>query len=54
MNHYVYTASFESMVDGQILEGYGITPDKVVNRKDHNNDYKSQLVAAIEYIQSVH
>lgn len=54
MNHYVYTASFESMVDGKILEGYGITPDKVVNRKDHNNDYKSQLVAAIEYIQSVH
>lgn len=54
MYHYVYTASFESMVDGKILEGYGITPDKVVNRKDHNGDYKSQVDAAIEYIQSVH
>ena len=51
MNHYVYTASFESMTNGKILEGYGITPDKVVNRKDHSGEYISQLSAAIEYIQ---
>ena len=51
MNHYVYPASFESMTNGKILEGYGITPDKVVNRKDHSGDYMSQLSAAIEYIQ---
>ena len=54
MYHFVYTASFESMVNGQILEGIGITPDKVVNRKDHNGEYRSQVDAAIEYIQSVH
>ena len=54
MYHYVYTSSFETMVDGQVMEGIGFTPDKVVNRKDHNGDYKSQVDAAIEYIQSVH
>lgn len=54
MDHYVYTSTFESMVDGQVMEGIGFTPDKVVNRKDHNGEYKSQVDAAIEYIQSVH
>ena len=54
MEHFIYTSTFESMMNGEVLEGIGFTPDKVVNRKDHNGDYKSQLDAAIEYIQSVH
>ena len=54
MNHYIYTSTFESLINGEVLEGIGFTPDRVVNRKDHNGDYKPQLDAAIEYIQSVH
>lgn len=54
MNHYIYTSTFESMMNGEVLEGIGFTPDLVINRKDHNGDYKPQLDAAIEYIQSVH
>ena len=52
--HYIYTSTFESMVNGEVLEGIGFTPDKVVNRKDHNGDYKPQLDAAIEYIKNYH
>ena len=54
MNHYIYTSTFESLMNGEVLEGIGFTPDKVVNRKDHNGDFKPQLDAAIEYIKSVH
>ena len=54
MYHYVYTSTFESLMNGEVLEGIGFTPDKVVNRKDHNGDFKPQLDAAIEYIKSVH
>ena len=54
MNHYVYTSTFETMVDGQVMEGIGFTPDKTVNRKDHEGSYKPQLDAAIEYIQNAH
>ena len=52
MYHYVYTSTFESLMNGEVLEGIGFTPDKVVNRKDHNGDYKPQLDAAIEYIKN--
>lgn len=54
MYHYVYTSTFESLMNGEVLEGIGFTPDKVVNRKDHNGDYKPQLDAAIEYIKNYH
>ena len=54
MNHYVYTSTFETMIDGQVMEGIGFTPDKTVNRKDHEGSYKPQLDAAIEYIQNAH
>ena len=54
MYHYVYTSTFESLMNGEVLEGIGFTPDKVVNRKDHNGDFKPQLDAAIEYIKGVH
>ncbi len=54
MNHYIYTSTFESLMNSEVLEGIGFTPDKVVNRKDHNGDFKPQLDAAIEYIKSVH
>lgn len=54
MYHYVYTSTFESLMNGEVLEGIGFTPDKVVNRKDYNGDFKPQLDAAIEYIKSVH
>ena len=52
MYHYVYTSTFESLMNGEVLEGIGFTPDKVVNRKDHNGDYKPQLDAAIDYIRN--
>ena len=51
MSHYIYNSTFESLMDGKVLEGIGFTPDKVVNRKDHNGDYNPQLDAALEYIQ---
>jgi hypothetical protein len=54
MLHFVYTATFETMIDGQVMEGIGFTPDKVVNRKDYNGDFKPQIDAAIEYIQNAH
>ena len=54
MEHFVYTATFETMIDGQVMEGIGFTPDKVVNRKDYNGDFRPQIDAAIEYIQNAH
>jgi C-terminal processing protease CtpA/Prc len=53
MHHYIYTSTFESSIGGQVLEGTGLTPDQEVLRKNHDGDFKSQLDAAIEYIQSV-
>ena len=53
MHHYVYTSTFEAQIGGKVLEGTGFTPDQEVLRKDHNGDFKAQLDAAIEYIQSV-
>lgn len=52
MHHYVYTASFEAQVGGQVREGIGCIPDKEVLRKGYGGDFKPQLDAAIEYIQN--
>jgi len=52
MHHYIYTSTFEAQIGGKVLEGTGHTPDLEVLRKDHNGDFKSQIDAAIEYIQS--
>ena len=52
MHHYVYTSTFEAQVDGKVLEGIGYTPEQIILRKDHNESYKPQLDAAIEYIQN--
>ena len=53
MHHYIYTSTFEAQIGGKVLEGTGHTPDQMVLRKDHNGDFKAQIDAAIEYIQSV-
>ncbi len=50
MHHYVYTSTFEAQIGGKVLEGIGCTPDQTVLRKDHNDDFRPQLDAAIEYI----
>lgn len=50
--HYVYTSTFECLYEGMSAEGIGCIPDKTVLRKDHNGDFKAQIDAAIEYIQS--
>ena len=50
--HYVYTSTFEALIGGKVMEGKGITPDKVVLRKDYDGDFKPQLDAAIDYITS--
>jgi len=50
--HYVYTSTFEAQIEGRIWEGIGLTPDEVVLRKDYNGDFKPQLDAAFQYIQS--
>lgn len=52
MHHYVNTSTFEASVDGKVLEGIGYTPDQIVLRKDHNDSFKPQLDAAIEYIKN--
>jgi hypothetical protein len=51
MHHYIYTSTFEARIDGKVLEGTGYTPDQIILRKDHNDDLKPQLDAAIEYIK---
>lgn len=53
MNHYVYTSTMECRIGGVNREGTGLVPDKVVNRKDYNGDFKPQLDEAIQYIQSI-
>lgn len=52
MNHYIYTSTFEAQVGGKVLEGIGLIPDQLVLRKNHNGDFKPQLDAAIQYIQT--
>lgn len=52
MKHYIYTSSFESSIGGKIYEGIGLTPDRIVLRKDHDGSYEPQLDAAIEYISN--
>jgi len=52
MHHYIYTSTFEAQIGGKVLEGTGHIPDLEVLRKDHNGDFKAQIDAAINYIQS--
>ena len=50
-NHYVYTSTFEALVDGRVREGEGLTPDEEVRRKDDPaHSFKPQLDAALNYI----
>ena len=50
-NHYVYTSTFEALMDGRVQEGEGLTPDEVVLRKDDPaHSFKPQLDAALNYI----
>ena len=48
--HYIYTSTFEALIDGRITEGSGHTPDRIILRKDYNGDFKPQLDAALNYI----
>jgi len=51
--HYVYTSTFESMVGDKVREGVGLVPDEEVLRKDDPMlSFKSQLDAALRYLQS--
>lgn len=50
--HYVYTATFETLIEGKVWEGVGFTPDSIVLRKDYDGNFKPQLDAAIEYIRN--
>ena len=50
-NHYVYTSTFEALMNGRVREGEGITPDEVVLRKDAPAySFKPQFDAALNYI----
>lgn len=52
-NHYVYTSTFEALMDGQVREGIGLVPDKEVLRKDAvGYGFKPQLDTALRYIQN--
>lgn len=52
-NHYVYTSTFESLMDGEVREGIGIVPDEEVLRiNDPTHSFKPQLDAALNYIQN--
>lgn len=50
--HYIYTSTFEALLDGKVTEGEGHTPDRIVLRKDHGGDFAPQLDAALNYISS--
>lgn len=52
-HHYVYTSSFEALINGQVQEGIGIVPDEIILRKDCDGDLLPQLDAAMRYIQGV-
>ena len=50
-NHYVYTSTFEALMNGRVREGEGIAPDLEVlriNAPDHS--FQPQLDAAMNYI----
>ena len=50
-NHYIYTSTFESMINGKVYEGIGLTPDEEVLRiNDPAHSFKPQLDAALNYI----
>lgn len=50
-NHYVYTSTFEALMNGRVCEGEGLTPDEEVLRKDDPaHSFKPQLDAALNYI----
>lgn len=52
-NHYVYTSTFEALMNGKVCEGEGIIPDlEVLRISDPNRSFKPQLDAAINYLQS--
>ena len=51
-HHYVYTSTFEALMNGKVREGIGLSPDKEVLRKDDpNHSFKPQLDSALQYIQ---
>ena len=52
-NHYVYTSTFEALMDGQVREGIGLVPDEEVLRKNApSNSFKPQLDAALNYLKN--
>lgn len=52
-HHYVYTSTFEALMNGAVLEGIGIVPDEEVLRKDDpSHSFKPQLDAALQYIRN--
>ena len=52
-HHYVYTSTFEALMNGAVLEGIGIVPDEEVLRKDDpSHSFKPQLDAALQYISN--
>lgn len=48
--HYVYTSSFEALINGIVTEGIGHIPDQIMLRKDHGGTFNAQLDAALDYI----
>ncbi len=50
--HYIYTSTFEALLNGKVTEGEGHTPDSIVLRKDYGGDFAPQLNAALNYISS--
>ena len=49
--HYVYTSSLQTQfLDGGILEGYGITPDKSILQME--SGYAGAMEKAIDYIKA--
>ena len=50
-NHYVYTSTFEALMNGRVSEGEGLIPDEELLRKDDPaHSFKPQLDAALNYI----
>ena len=52
-HHYVYTSTFEALMDGKVREGEGLVPDEEVLRiDDPGHGFQPQLDAALNYIKS--
>lgn len=50
-NHYVYTSTFEALMNGQVREGEGLVPDEEVFRINNpTHSFKPQLDAALQYL----